>query len=262
MRSMDKQTSGSDETVLYTFAVSHFSEKIRWLMDACGLPYQDVQWTPFFHLPRARLKSGQGTTVPILAHRGKVVQDSTAILMYLEQREGELPVLPQQESVRSEVLAIEERADRAGSHIIRVGYPALLADKEAFLAAWSVSASAAEHAALRVLFPVLKTLLAKAFRLDPDSCLRSRRVLDETLSWLDDLLVDNRTFLVGESLTIADISMASLLAPVVCPDQHAVYGSPLFRGAVQPIVEAYQQRPAVQWVKQMYQDYRYAGTAH
>lgn len=254
---MDKLPAQPAPATLYTFAVSHFSEKIRWLLEASGITYRDVQWTPFFHLPRARLKSGRGTTVPILEYSGRVIQDSTAILMHLEQVYGELPVLPGQEPLRSEILAVEERADKAGSHIIRVGYPPLLADKEAFLSAWTVSATAVERVALGVLFPVLKKLLTKSFRLDPASCQRSRAVLDDTLNWLDERVADGRTFLVGDKLSIADISMASLLAPVACPEEHAVYGSAQFRHAVQPLIDDYQQRPGILWVNRMFRDYRH-----
>ena len=52
---------------LYTFAMSHFSEKIRWTLDACQLPYEERCLTPVFHMPTALHLGGRGqTTLPIV----------------------------------------------------------------------------------------------------------------------------------------------------------------------------------------------------
>ena len=54
---------------LYTFRVSHFSEKARWMLDAAGLEYREVAWTPFFQVLPALRRGNRATTVPIPASR-------------------------------------------------------------------------------------------------------------------------------------------------------------------------------------------------
>jgi hypothetical protein len=37
---------------LYTFILSHYSEKVRWLLDASHTEYREMALTPFLHIPR------------------------------------------------------------------------------------------------------------------------------------------------------------------------------------------------------------------
>ena len=47
---------------LYTFAMSHYSEKIRWTLDACDIPYREVCLSPAFHMGPALRMGGRGQT--------------------------------------------------------------------------------------------------------------------------------------------------------------------------------------------------------
>ena len=60
---------------LYTFSISHFSEKIRWALAHERIPFDEIAWTPALHVAAARTRGGR-TTVPILEADGKHVQDS------------------------------------------------------------------------------------------------------------------------------------------------------------------------------------------
>ena len=100
---------------LHTFALSHFSEKVRWLLDVGGIDYVEEPWVPFLHVVKALRKGGRGaTTVPVLDTGEGYVQDSTRILLWLEKHRAPFALLPNDPVLRAEVLAIEDRFDRIG----------------------------------------------------------------------------------------------------------------------------------------------------
>ena len=106
---------------LYTFAMSHFSEKIRWTLDACQLPYQERCLTPVFHMPTAlRLGRRGQTTLPIVQQGSVAVQDSPRIVDWLETRQGALSILP--ETQREAIRQIEQRFDSIGKDVARLLY--------------------------------------------------------------------------------------------------------------------------------------------
>ncbi|MGH8431697.1 MAG: glutathione S-transferase family protein, partial [Solimonas sp.] len=104
---------------LYTFSMSHFSEKIRWALDAAGIPYREQRLTPFFHIPRIFALTRRKTSVPVIQAGDEVVQDSTRILEWLERRHAPFALMPAEPALRAEAMEIEARFDRVGFHVIR-----------------------------------------------------------------------------------------------------------------------------------------------
>lgn len=244
------------DNILYTFAVSHFSEKIRWTLDHLQIPYKEVQWTPFFHLPKASYKSKERTTVPILESGGDVIQDSTNIILYLEQKRGVLDLLPKDEALRQEVLAIEERADKVGIHVIRYGYPPLLEHKKDFVEVWGWSSPWIEKTLLKMLFPIIKRIMIKGLNLSEGAQKKSAERVEEIMTWLDEKVSDGREFLVGGKLSIADITVASILSPIVMPPEHPLYSSPAFSIPLAHRRDKYKDRLGFKWVRKFYAEHR------
>jgi glutathione S-transferase len=246
----------SDPIKLYTFEISHFAEKIRWCLDLTGIPYEEVQWTPFFHIPRALWKSRKRTTVPILESRGEVVQDSTAILGWLEKNRAPFPLIPTEDGARTEVLGVEERLDRAGSLLIRCVYNAALAIPGAVPKLWSLTASPIERRLLPVLFPHIEPRVRRAFKINPEGVARAEKTIAETLSWLDERVSHGGRFLVGDRLTVADITAASLLAPFASPDEHPVYSTPSFQASIASARSRFDAPRVFDWVRDIYRNHR------
>ena len=80
--------------------------------------------------------------------------------------------------------------------------------------------------------------------------------LHELFRELDRRLEGGRRFLVGEQLSIADISMASLLAPVYAPDTHPVYSSHTFRNTLTAQRAEFEGYTSFEWIQQLYSQYR------
>jgi glutathione S-transferase len=241
---------------LYTFAISHFSEKIRWILDATGTPYEEVSWTPVFHVARALFKSRRATTVPILEVGDEVVQDSTRILLWLEKNRAPFALIPEDAAVRAEVLEVEERFDRIGGHVIRYTYAFALDRPEGVVDAWTMRSSGFTKKLLGAIFPAVDPLMRRQFRIEPSKVARSREAIEEAFDWLDARLEGGRRHLVGDRLTAADITAAALLAPLVCPDEHPVYGREDFRATIGSAAAPFEGRPGFKWVRELYRTNR------
>ena len=92
---------------LYQFPISHYCEKVRWALDYKKIPYQTVNWIPGPHLFKAK-KIAKKTSVPIIKDGEIVVQDSTNIINYLDQKYPTHALTPADEILRKEVLDWEE----------------------------------------------------------------------------------------------------------------------------------------------------------
>lgn len=97
--------------VLHRFPLSHYSEKVRLMLDFKRVDYRVVDHHPGAdQLALVRL-SGQ-RKVPVIEHNGSVIADSTAIALYLEHTFPDAPaMLPSDFGRRRAVLDMEDRLD-------------------------------------------------------------------------------------------------------------------------------------------------------
>jgi len=76
--------------------------------------------------------------------------------------------------------------------------------------------------------------------------------LEGELAWLDACLADGRPFLTGSEFTRADLTAASLLAPLVGPKEHPAYGVVVFPETVANTMQAWAERPILRMVREAY----------
>lgn len=255
MIAASSQPTDTAKLRLYTFSLSHFSEKIRWALTAGGVAFEEVPWTPFFHVLRAR-RRGKGTTVPVLETDDVRVQDSTRILLWLEEHRAPFALVPEERSEREAALAIEARFDEVGKHVVRFAYSRTLDDTESVARYWRTDATPWERRVIRSCFPVMRWMFRRKLRMNAANIERSRMAIESGLMWLDSQTAAGAPYLVGGRLTVADLTAAALLAPLACPDEHPIYGSARYRAGIQPLVRDWQDRPAFAWVRAMYRDHR------
>jgi glutathione S-transferase len=240
---------------LYTFTLSHFSEKVRWSLSAAGIAFVEAPWTPFFHVMPAILSGGR-TTVPILENEGKRIQDSTRILLWLDRHRGPLSLLPSDAATRKEALELEARFDEVGSHVVRYAYSRALDDSESVVRYWTLDSTPRQRGWIRRGFPLLRFIFRRKLRMSVRNVERSKAVIEAGLALLEARIASGRKYLAGDELGVADITAAALLAPLVCPDEHPIYGSDRYRAGVAPLIEAWRTRPAFEWVRGMYREHR------
>lgn len=238
---------------LYTFSVSHFSEKIRWALDYAKLPYAERPLVPFFHVPTTlRLGGSKFTTVPILVAGKERIQDSTRILEWLAANRPPFALMPTEPVERAEAMALEARFDKMGAHIIRFAYAETLDNADGVLKLWTLDAKPWQARLLRLGYPALQRFFRKNSGISTASAQRAHSVVQENLDFIASRVSADSPYLVGGKFSAADLTAAALLAPLVCPDQHSVYSQADYRAGIAAQVAAWQTHPAFAWVRQIY----------
>ena len=248
----------STALTLHTFSISHFSEKTRWMLDASGIDYTEKPWVPGLHVPRA-LKAGgfKATTVPVLVTEQGAVQDSTRILLWLEKNRAPFALMPTEPTLRQQVLDIEDRFDRVGSHVVRYAYRDALDDAEGIKTVWTLDANPLERFIVRAAFPLMRFGFRRGLQLgNAEVVAKSERKILDGMEWIAERTGGKPHYLVGDTLTAADITAAALLSPLACPDEHAVYSRPDFQKGVAPLKARHESHPAMVWVRWLYRQHR------
>jgi hypothetical protein len=197
---------------LETIAASHFVEKVRWCMDRLGINYTERQMVGvlgiFFtgrSVPRLRIRTGM-----VRSNIG----NSPEILRYLwgayaatlgEQADFLKPT--------QQRLALEKRLDRYGVNLQVWVYYHILNDRKLTLHAWGCSSPAIpawQRYIVTAIYPVLRMLMIKAFRITDGHYAKAVEHIETILAEIDLLLADQRVSILGdESINYVDITFAS-----------------------------------------------------
>lgn len=197
--------------VLETIAHSHFVEKARWSLDRLELDYVERMNTAtlgvFF----------TGRTVPQLRVRTGIVQstigNSPEILRFLwgnyaASRAASAGFL----EPTARRLELEKRLDRYGRLLQVWIYYHVLEDRELTLRLWGTrnpETPAWQRPLLRILFPALKALVRRSFRVTPDHYAKAVQGVDELLADIDTRLADGRRSILGGDVNFTDLTFAA-----------------------------------------------------
>jgi glutathione S-transferase len=223
---------------LLTIVFSHYNEKARWGLDRLGVPYRELRCMPMFHFPAVmwatRLRGGQAernstrwSTPVLVTDDGQRLCDSTTIVRWASDRFGtpETTLYPAEH--RSAIEALEQRlGDKLGPHARRLAYyhvlrsPGMLAKLARDNVGWL------QATAFTAAIPLVRVVLRRALGIERERAEASLGRIREEVAALDDQLGD-RPWLVGESFTAADLSVASLLAPALVVSRAEGYGAVL-----------------------------------
>lgn len=238
------------QITIYTYAVSQSSEKVRWALDSADIPYTEKRLTSFLHLAVAG--DGPLGTVPVMEGDGETIPDSTRILEWLELHRAPFSLIPRDTAVRAKVMAAESRFDMAAAHLLRLTYGELLKHKDLALRLWSLDAGPLQRMALRAGYGLVARVFEAGLDASEVAIKRSQRIVDRTIGELDRLAASGRPFLVGDTLTVADITAAAMLSPLACPDEHPVYSRSDYRKLMAPALAPWHDRPGLEWVRHLY----------
>jgi glutathione S-transferase len=210
------------ELKLVTLPFSHFCEKARWALDRAGLAYREEAHMPMLSWIAAR-RAGGGRTLPVLVTPRRPIADSTEILAWCDAH-GDADALFPTGPLGDEVRALEDDFDlRLGPHARRLAYAAALPSKDAARAAYAYVPSW-QARTVEATYPIVVRLMSRLLKIDAAGVARSRTIVDATFAAVGARLADGRRYLTGDRFTAADLTFASLAAPVLGPAQ---YGGPL-----------------------------------
>ena len=199
---------------LYQFPLSHYYEKARWLLDHKELDFVAQNLIPGVHRAFAQLKTGQNK-LPILKDGERFIAGSTQIALYLDDVYPEHRLLRTDHTLREKTLEIDLIANELGIHVRRWGLAHALAEGDEPL-----EIMIGEKGYLRqfekISKPILKTMVSKSYQLDKEKVEESKYNLELTIDSLNKILIDNGCrYFVGDRLGLADISVCSILAPLL-----------------------------------------------
>ncbi|MEZ5076923.1 MAG: glutathione S-transferase family protein [Solirubrobacterales bacterium] len=212
----------NDMPVLWHIGISHSSEKARWALDHKRVGHVRRTAPPGTHIPVALwLTRGSGVTFPVLQLDGRAYGDSSALVAALEARFPEPPLYPADPAERERALALEDFFDEElGPHARLLAFHELIGEPEllAKIAATAVPGPLRRAEAVVAAYASAYSSL----RFGAASEERAATARAKIVAALDRLEAELATgsgeFLVGDSLSVADIAAASLFYPVVAPE--------------------------------------------
>ncbi|HEX5982856.1 MAG TPA: glutathione S-transferase family protein [Solirubrobacterales bacterium] len=255
---MDTQTAR--KPTLWQIDISHYSEKVRWALDYKGIDHVRRSPLPGSHIPIALfLTRGEQPTLPVLTIEGRTVGDSTAIIAALEARCPEPPLYPADPEELARALDLEDWFDEnLGPHTRLLPFYELIQEPELF----------AEVASQQVPDPLgkAKPVVGAYGRIytslrwganKADDAERAREGIVAAMDKLEEELErGDGEFLVGDSLSVADLTAASLFYPLVVPPEGPLDPDLPRPPALERFRESLSDRRGYRWVEETFRRHR------
>jgi glutathione S-transferase len=203
---------------LYQFELSHFSEKVRLVLDYKGLAYRKIEVVPGvgqFDLFRI---SGQ-RQVPVLKDGNKVITDSTAIALYLDKTYPDRPIIPTDPQKKATCLLLEQWADNS---IGVKGRSILLEGLKSSSLRTSILPSGTPDIFKNLVGSIPTEaidLLGLGVGLTPEAMRAAKAEMHRSLESVCMLLTQNSgAYLTGDTPTLADLTVAGLSLLLKIPE--------------------------------------------
>jgi glutathione S-transferase len=244
-----------EHPLLWHIPLSHFNEKVRWALDYKSIAHRRRVLGPDY-LIRAWRATGQGT-LPILWLDGHAIADSTRIIAALEER-FPLPALyPQDAVARQRALALEDDLDGTLGPSVRAAImsPLFRDDPDVALRVLTTGMPDEAYRRLRPLLLIFPTYYRFRHKISDANLEKDRASVAAALDRIEQQR-QGREYLVGHSFTIADLTAASMLGPLLQPPEIQY---PL-RVQLPPYLQQYRatvlKHPAAQWAARIYRLHR------
>lgn len=239
---------------LHQFNSSHFNEKARWALDYKTVPHRRVSYLPGPHRSAIKkITNGSTSTTPVLV-ADTVLQGSAKIIEFLERSYPDKKLYPEQPE---QALAWQTRLDLELGPAVRTVVFAVLVHETAFLAeTFTRDMPYHKKFTYRFMLPLLTPLIKKANGADSeDNILHCEKVV---LAYLEEIAEATKAtgYLVGDSFTVADLTAAALLAPLVRINHDDMRRPEPIPQTMLSLFKAYETYPAISWVQRMYQQHR------
>ncbi len=226
---VDSRTTGgfsppsdvSDELpVLWQYSFSNYNEKARWALDFKEIRHRRRSVLPGG--PRGLLFNRRGT-LPVLDLDGERIVDSTAIIAALEERQGEPSLYPVDPEEQRRALELEDYFDENAGHDMRRVAFWEIRQEPAFGARFMTTDQPRAGAAiwglwLRASFPFVWAYMTKRYDFGEEAVIRSRSVIEAALDRIESERAGG-DYLVGSAFSVADLTAAALLYPLVWPPE-------------------------------------------
>ncbi|MCX7592267.1 MAG: glutathione S-transferase family protein [Fischerella sp.] len=241
---------------LYQFELSHYSEKVRLILDYKGLEYRKIEVTPGIGQVELFRLTGQ-RQVPVLKDGHKYIVDSTEIAKYLDSRYPDRPLIPQDSKQRGLCLMMEEWADESiGIKGRKALFYAISQDQNFRKALLPTSVPDVLKTVVEGVPKDLLKLLGFGVGYTPEAVQKAIADLKQDLEALCLLLADS-PYLVGDEPTLADFAVAGLSILLKFPEGPYLDLPVTLRGRGVPgLVDNPVYEPFFAWRDRLYTQFR------
>ena len=244
-----------DAPLLWHIPLSHFSEKVRWAFDHKRIPHRR-RVLGADYLFRAWRATGRGT-LPILFMDGRAIGDSTHIIAALEESHPEPRLYPADPVARQRALALEDYFDEQLGPAMRAAIitPAFRSDPDLALQVLTTGMPDAAYQRLRPLVRIFPVFYRFRHKISDANLEADRATVNAALDLIERER-QGRAYLVGDAFTIADLTAAALVSPLLQPPEIQY---PL-RVTLPPYLQDYRatllRHPAMEWASGIYRAHR------
>lgn len=200
------------QMLLLQFSTSPYCRKVRLALGYKGIPFQVENLTPGLHVLKLKPLTGGLRTVPVLLPQLEgqpgAIADSTQILHWLQSSFPSTPLLPADESLQAEAWMLEDWLDESIGIATRFVY-------------YEFRAGAGKEIDPSVLSQLVIQLARRQFGINHASAKLAELRLSAALGLLQRRWQDG-SYLVGDSLSVADITAAALLSPLALIPQYRI----------------------------------------
>jgi glutathione S-transferase len=245
----------NDVPLLWHLKVSNYNEKARWALDYKRVPHMRRAVDPGRHRAIAEELTG-GRTFPVLVLDGEAVGDSTQIIEELERRYPDPPLYPTDPAERRRALALEDYFDEElGAYVRLLVIHHTLADGELMQRVFAPDLPAVRRLFGRAMFPLLRKRLIAGFGIDELSVERSYQKIRAAGERLRAELRPSG-YLGGDGFSVADLTLAALVAPAVAPEQFPYPQPQRGHPLLAPLREALAEAGILEFTREMYARHR------
>jgi glutathione S-transferase len=253
-------TQSGTTPVLWQIQISHYSEKARWALEYKGIDHVRRSPLPGMHIPISLwLTGGSNFTFPVLEMDGRRIGDSTAVIAALEEHRPEPPLYPEDPGERARALALEDFFDEeAGPHVRGLAFYELINEPEMFADVASRMAPGPLAKSKTVAGLYARTYTSLRFGANKRDAAEAARVkIAAAMDRLDaELASSEGEYLVGDRFSVADLTAASILYPLVRPANGPLPTDTPSPPAFERFREGFSERPGFIWMEEMYRRHR------
>jgi glutathione S-transferase len=247
--------NATNPPLLWHIPFSHFNEKVRWALDFKNIPHRRRP-VGADYLFKAWRATGRGT-LPILFLDGRAIGDSTAIIAALEQRQPEPALYPKDPAQLRRALELEEYLDEGLGPSLRAAIvtPLFSEDPELALRVLMTGMPAQAYRNLRPLVRIFPAFYRFRHKIKAQRLQQDRATVTQALDRIGRELQPNG-YLVGETFSVADLTAAALLSPVLQPAEIQYPLTVSLPDSVRQYQQDLTRHPAAQWSLEMYRRHR------
>lgn len=232
---------------LITIPVSHYCEKIRWALTRSQIPFVEERHMPPFHRFATRQVGRQtdlaieaerhlspinrfvswfvgGQSVPVLITEKSILTSSKEILKYVDAITSDRSELyPTDSENRQQVENLVETFDSLLAPAVRQWFYFYTFNQPHLIQPlWCQGVPWFERVFFPIVFRWMRSTVFQMYTINVESASAAHERICKIFEMVESLLVDGRTYLVGNQFSAADLTFATLAAAVVMPTGYGV----------------------------------------